>query len=118
MGGMWRVVSTLVWFAVLVYFLAHGDDRLTANARLARKLAALDAEVAGLRAHKESLELRVARLRPETLDIDYLEERARVILNLAHPQELVIPPNLADPVLRTNVDARTDGGYVLVTLEE
>jgi cell division protein FtsB len=29
-------------------------------------------------------------LRPESLDPDMLEERARVLLNLAHPNDIVI----------------------------
>ena len=39
---------------------------------------------------REKLEKRVDLLRPENLDLDMLEERARSVLGLAHPDELVI----------------------------
>jgi cell division protein FtsB len=39
---------------------------------------------------KRRLERRVALLRPESLDRDMLEERARAVLNLARPEDRVI----------------------------
>ena len=39
---------------------------------------------------KGRLERDVALLRPESLDPDMLDERARAILNLAHPDDLIM----------------------------
>jgi cell division protein FtsB len=45
---------------------------------------------AGLQAERSQLDARVALLRPDNLDPDMLEERARVMLNFAHPNEIII----------------------------
>jgi cell division protein FtsB len=50
----------------------------------------LAGELAGLKEVKDRLERDVVLLRPESLDPDMLDERARAILNLAHPDDLVM----------------------------
>lgn len=57
-------------------------DRQARERTLERRVAALDAE------HAE-LEARAARLRPETLDLDYLDERARISLAAGDTEEIV-----------------------------
>lgn len=47
-----------------------------------------------LAAERATLEHRVKLLRPDSLDLDMLEERVRLMLNLAHADELVIPRDL------------------------
>ena len=39
---------------------------------------------------RQELAARVSLLRPESLDPDMLDERARLYLNLVHPDELVV----------------------------
>ncbi len=79
------------------YNLEIGDHGLTARADLERRKEVLEGELAGLADVKTRLERDVALLRPESLDPDMLDERARAILNLAYPDDLVIlkrrPPN-------------------------
>lgn len=41
-------------------------------------------------AERQELERRVALLRPESLDPDMIDERARASLNVVQPQELAI----------------------------
>jgi len=72
------------------YNLEIGDHGLTARADLERRKEVLEGELAGLDEVKTRLERDVAQLRPESLDPDMLDERARAILNLAHPDDLVI----------------------------
>jgi cell division protein FtsB len=48
------------------------------------------ARVAALRVERATLEHRVVRLRPESLDLDLLDERARAVLNLSSPDEIVV----------------------------
>ena len=72
------------------YHLQIGDHGLKARAELERRKAVLEGELAGLQEVKDRLERDVALLRPESLDPDMLDERARAILNLAHPDDLIM----------------------------
>src|SRR5665809_7645 len=72
------------------YHLHTGDHGLQARADLERRKEVLEGELAGLREIKTRIERDVALLRPESLDPDMLDERARAILNLAHPDDLVM----------------------------
>ena len=72
------------------YSLQTGDHGLEANASLLKRKAVLAGELAGLKEVRQRLERDVSLLRPESLDPDMLDERARAILNLAHPDDLVI----------------------------
>ncbi|MGI8725736.1 MAG: FtsB family cell division protein [Methyloceanibacter sp.] len=73
-----------------VYHVQIGDHGLKARADLERRTQVLEGELAGLEEVKQRLERDVALLRPESLDPDMLDERARAILNLAHPNDLVL----------------------------
>jgi len=72
------------------YHLQNGDHGLKARADLESRKDVLEGELAGLQEVKERIERDVALLRPESLDPDMLDERARAILNLAHPDDLVM----------------------------
>jgi cell division protein FtsB len=73
-----------------VYHTVQGDHGLLARNRVAAELAAAEAQLATLKAEREALEHRVDLLSPEHFDLDMLDERARAMLNYAHPDELVI----------------------------
>jgi cell division protein FtsB len=49
----------------------------------------LEAQAAALEVERAALEVRAARLEPGTLDLDYLEERARVLLAAGDSEEVV-----------------------------
>jgi cell division protein FtsB len=72
------------------YNLQIGDHGLKARADLERRKEVLEGELAGLTEVKNRLERDVALLRPESLDPDMLDERARAILNLVHPDDLIM----------------------------
>jgi len=72
------------------YHLQIGDHGLKARADLERREEVLAGELAGLQDVRVRLERDVALLRPESLDPDMLDERARAILNLAHQDDLVM----------------------------
>jgi cell division protein FtsB len=74
----------------LGYNLQTGEHGLKARADLERRKEVLAGELAGLNEVKNRLERDVSLLRPENLDPDMLDERARAILNLAHPDDLVM----------------------------
>ncbi|HEY8276121.1 MAG TPA: septum formation initiator family protein [Methyloceanibacter sp.] len=72
------------------YHLEIGDHGLKARASLEQRKEALQGELAGLKEVRERIERDVALLRPESLDPDMLDERARAILNLARPDDVVM----------------------------
>lgn len=72
------------------YHLQIGDHGLKARADLERRKEVLEGELAGLQEVRQRLERDVSLLRPESLDPDMLDERARAILNLAHSDDLIM----------------------------
>lgn len=77
----------------MVYFVYHaleGDRGFRAHMRLEQDLAEIQALRQNAEAERLELEQRVALLRPENLDPDMLEERARTLLNLGHADEVVL----------------------------
>ena len=72
------------------YHLQIGDHGLKARANLEGRKQVLEGELAGLQEVRQRLERDVSLLRPESLDPDMLDERARAILNLAHSDDLIM----------------------------
>lgn len=97
MGGRLRhIVFPVVIVATLVYFTYHifqGQRGVLAWIRLDKKLKEEEAILNALTQEKETLEKETYLLRPDSLDIDLLEEKARQVLNFAHPDEVVIQGN-------------------------
>ncbi|GEO82725.1 septum formation initiator [Pararhodospirillum oryzae] len=78
---------------VVVYFGYHavqGDRGVLALARLNREIDEAHTQLDKLKAEEESLQARVTRLSPESLDPDLLDERARTMLNRVRPDEVII----------------------------
>jgi cell division protein FtsB len=92
-------VAPILGVAVIGYFiyhLVHGDRGLVAWRELEERIAATEAVARQYAAERAELERRVALLRPDSLDRDMLDERAREVLNLAHPDDVIIlrtPPD-------------------------
>ncbi len=83
----------LLCLSLIGYFAYHlfvGGRGLDARARLESRIATLEGELTGLEAVRAKLDRDVSLLRAEHLDPDMLDERARAILNFAHPDDLVI----------------------------
>ena len=83
----------LVALALTGYFgfhAFHGDHGVFAKLRLERQIETLKKELDLVRVERQTIERRVALLRPESLDPDMLEERARETLNWVHPDEVMI----------------------------
>jgi cell division protein FtsB len=83
---------SLLLGAGIIYLGAHavtGRQGLVAYVELQAQERALEEQVATLEAERDQLEARAARLRPETLDLDYLDERARITLAAGDSEELV-----------------------------
>jgi cell division protein FtsB len=80
--------------AVMVYFGYHavqGDRGLMAWWNLRFEIEHANIALVAVSAEKKIIEHRVALLRPESLDPDMLEERARIMLGTAAPNDLIVP---------------------------
>jgi cell division protein FtsB len=80
-------ISLIGYFA---YHLVQGDRGLAAWLRLHHQLEDARTTRDSLKAERDALDRRVGLLRPEHLDRDMLDERARANLNLAGPNDIVI----------------------------
>ena len=79
-----------------VYHAVQGDRGLIAWLVLNQQIREASATRDAVAAERATWERRVNLLRPSSLDPDLLEERARVVLNLGQPDELVILLNQAE----------------------
>jgi len=90
----WKPLAVpAVCLMLLGYFAFHGvegDFGLFALKKLVERESALNAELKNLAADKERLEKRVALMRPESLDPDMIDEKARQSLNMAHRNDRII----------------------------
>ena len=75
------------YFGVNAYSGNHG---LRARQDLDQQIEQLGAELNSLRAERANWERRVVLLKPESIDPDMLDERARVLLNYADPRDLTL----------------------------
>lgn len=78
--------------AAILYLGAHavtGHQGLLAYVDLQAQERTLEERVSSLEDERASLEARAARMRPETLDLDYLDERARITLAAGDSEEIV-----------------------------
>jgi cell division protein FtsB len=80
-------ISLAGYFA---YHLVQGDRGLIAWLRLTQEVKEAKATLAQVDGERQALDRRVNLLRPDHLDRDMLDERARATLNLAAPDEIVI----------------------------
>ncbi|MCX5519557.1 septum formation initiator family protein [Kaistia defluvii] len=88
-----RLILPLGSLAVMGYFAYHsfnGDYGIWSRERMEREAVVLEKELAELKASRLSLMARAQLLRPESLDPDMIDERARAKLNVVQADELVI----------------------------
>ena len=87
------LTGPLMVAGVLAYFGYHaiqGERSILTWLQLSHQIERTQQALATSRAEESRLEKRVALLRRDNLDPDMLDERARIVLNLAGPGELVI----------------------------
>jgi cell division protein FtsB len=88
-----QVVPQVLMVCTLGYFAYHtiqGERGVLTWLRLEKDLSVAQASATVLEAERANLQRRVGLLRPESLDPDLLEERARVLLNYGADDEVVI----------------------------
>jgi len=98
LASLARLIAPLSWAgvaAITASFLWSGLEGARGLGALAEAQASaerLEDELARLRAERRAAENRVRRLGDAYLDLDLLDERARSVLGLVRPDEIVIPP--------------------------
>lgn len=88
-----QVVGPMIGVSVVAYFAyhtVHGDRGLVALTHLQSEVARAQSTLDQVRGEREEMERRASQLRPDNLDPDLLEERARDVLNQSHPDDMVI----------------------------
>jgi cell division protein FtsB len=75
------------YFGVNAY---TGNRGIKARQDLDQQIAQLSSELSALKAERATWERRVSLLRPDSLDPDMLDERARALLDYVDPRELTL----------------------------
>ena len=76
--------------AYFSYHMVQGRQGVLSLLQLQSRVETAEILQASLHNERHEFESRVALLRPDNLDPDMIEERARVMLNFAYPNEIVI----------------------------
>jgi cell division protein FtsB len=91
------VLNALALYTIAAMVIAYfglnaysGNHGLRAKQDLDQQIAQLSGELATLKAERASWERRVSLLKPESIDPDMLDERARSLLNYADPRDLTL----------------------------
>lgn len=95
-----QVIGPLMGAAFLAYIGYHavqGNRGLIAWWNLRYEIEKTNFELAEVTGAKRALEHRVALLRPDSLDRDMLEERARLMLGATGPDDIIVPLPTAAP---------------------
>ena len=88
-----HMVGPLIGICSIVYFgfhVVHGERGLLTYWRLKTVIAGTQPVLDEARIQRELLQNRVSLLRPDNLDPDMLEERARIMLNFGYANDIVI----------------------------
>ncbi len=87
-------VAPSVFLTLIAYFswnATQGERGLQSYAMRQEQLKAVQADLARVVTEREVWDRRVTGLRTQRLDPDTLDERARAMLNVADPADIVVP---------------------------
>jgi cell division protein FtsB len=92
-------IAPLIFLSLVGYFswnVVKGNHGLVAYAQRQELFAQAQADQAKAVAERDAWERRVAGLRSRHIDADTLDERARAMLNLADPSDVIVPYGTQD----------------------
>lgn len=92
-NGLRAVALPTLFLLLVAYFLwnaTQGDRGLQAYAIRQEQLKTVQADLGKAQSDQLSWDRRVSELRSQRLDPDMLDERARAMLNLADPADVVV----------------------------
>jgi cell division protein FtsB len=84
----------VVFLSLVAYFTwnsMRGDLGLHAYERRKADLVAANADLSAAQAERDVWQNKVSAMQPAHLDTDALDERARQMLNLSAPSDIVVP---------------------------
>ncbi|MBP6766609.1 MAG: septum formation initiator family protein [Reyranella sp.] len=88
-----QILAPVIFATVFGYFgyhLVNGDRGLLAMAHLQREVLIAEQNFAEAETTRKIWERRVAALRNQSLEPDMLDERARVLLNFARKDDIIV----------------------------
>jgi cell division protein FtsB len=77
-------------FGYFVYHAVEGDRGVMAWLQISQQLAESKRSLATLAGERQEIAHRVALLSPSSIDPDLLDERARLMLNVAEPDDRLV----------------------------
>ncbi len=86
--GLYLLAALIIGYFGINAFT--GNRGLTAKQDIERQIAELTVEIGRLKAERSVWARRVSLLRSDRIDPDMLDERARVLLNYAHPNDVIM----------------------------
>jgi len=92
--GITAIAAPTLFLLLVAYFLwqaTQGDRGLQTYAVRQEQLKTVQAELDRTLLEQKGWDRRVSALRPQRLDPDMLDERARAMLNVADPADVVVP---------------------------
>jgi len=87
-------IAPTIFLALVAYFVwnvVEGDRGLRSYAQRQQLLRQAEAELAQAEQERDAWERRASGLRNPHIDRDTLDERARAMLNMADPADIIIP---------------------------
>jgi cell division protein FtsB len=87
------VIAPVVFLAITVYFCwnaVQGQHGLKAAAAQQAMLKQAQADLVAAQTDHDAWQRRVQALQSDHLDLDMLDERARALLNLANPNDVIV----------------------------
>ena len=87
---LWLPLLTIGFLSYFGYHAFNGAFGIWAMDRLEADAARLTVELDAVKQERQTMERRVASVRPESLDADVIDVQARSALSLMRPDEVVI----------------------------
>lgn len=92
-----RTIGPVAWMCIIAYFsyyAINGERGLLSMRQLRTEVDQAKAALAKVHDDRIRLERRTTLLRPDSLDLDMVDERARQMLNMSHADDVIImlPP--------------------------
>jgi cell division protein FtsB len=91
------IIGPVLGIFAVGYFAFHairGERGIIALRQLSLQVELAQLEYYKIKSQRKELEHRVSLLHPDSLDPDMLDERARVMLNYGHKDDIVIIPEI------------------------
>ena len=99
------IIGPVLGIFAVCYFAFHafrGDRWIIALRQLSQQVEEAQILYSKIKSQRKALEHRVSLLHPDSLDPDMLDERASIMLNYGHQNDIVIIPDLKVIIIENN----------------